>query len=117
METNLYFPHNNKLMITLAQIHSFVSFPTFLLSFSFFSMRMLGLEVTWLQINTLEEFVLLLKSVRLASESPPLFPPTRLYNTSVMESDLHCIPVLCRALATADHLTCYGVSTTSDSLT
>lgn len=54
-----------------------------------------GLEITWLQINTLEEFLVLLKSARQASESPPLCPPTHpgLYNTPLMESDLHRIPV------------------------
>lgn len=51
-----------------------------------------GLEITWLQINTPEEFVLLLKSARQASEGPPT--QAGLYNTSLMESDLHRIPLL-----------------------
>lgn len=65
--------------------------------------RWLGLEITWLQINTPEEFVLPLKSARQVSESRPLCPPTHrgLYNTSLMESDLHCIPDFCWVLATA----------------
>lgn len=36
--------------------------------------------------------MLLLKSARQASEGPPTL--AGLYNTSLMESDLHCIPLL-----------------------
>lgn len=41
----------------------------------------------------------------------PLLLPV-LYNTSLMESDLHCIPVFCQVLARAavTHQSLYGVS-------
>lgn len=59
-----------------------------------------ALEITWLQINTLEEFVVLLKSAKRASESRPLCPPTHpgLYNSALKESDLRCIPVSVQCL-------------------
>lgn len=83
--------------IITAQINCFLLlFPLLLCSSTHFSIcGWSGLEITLLQINTPEEFVVLLKSARQASESPPLCPPIHsgLYNTFLLESDLQCIPV------------------------